>query len=118
LPVPPATVDVTMAEYRFLFEPPTDRGRTVFRLHNRGALGHDLVVVPLTDEVPPIDQQLRGEERLVVATLASIPVRPPGGTGTFALDLEPGRYAFICFVTDPDGQQHAQKGMSAEFRVR
>jgi hypothetical protein len=34
------------------------------------------------------------------------------------VDLVPGqRYALVCFVSGPDGQAHAIKGMNAEFRA-
>jgi hypothetical protein len=42
---------------------------------------------------------------------------PPGGNGAVAVDLGPGRYALICFLTDDDGQSHALKGMATEFRI-
>jgi hypothetical protein len=46
-----------------------------------------------------------------------MPARPPGSTTSVAVDLAPGRYGLVCFLPDPDGQQHAQKGMSSEFRI-
>jgi hypothetical protein len=119
-PVPPkpALVTIVAREYRFDYSPPRKRGRTVFELRNRGRRNHDMVLVELPADVPPIDVQLRSPSRQVVPTLASLPARRPGGRGTFALDLAAGRYAIICFVRDPDGRQHAQKGMSSEFRIR
>lgn len=116
-PPRPATVRVTMDEYRFGYQPPKTRGRLVFEARNVGRIDHQLVLTYLPPGVPPIDRQLRSENRRVVPTVANLPPRRPGGRGTFAVDLEPGRYALICFVRDPDGQ-HAQKGMSSEFRIR
>ena len=117
LPAKPQTVDVAMQEYRFLYDAPDAAGRIVFRVHNEGRLRHDLVLVYLEEGLPPLDEQLRGSDRRIVATIASLPARAPGQQGTFAVDLQPGRYGMICFVTDPDGRQHAQKGMNSEFRV-
>jgi hypothetical protein len=76
-----------------------------------------MVLIAVGDDIPPIDQQLRSGNRLVVPTVARLSPRGPGRWGTFAVDLPPGRYAMVCFVKDPDGGQHAQKGMSAEFRI-
>ncbi len=118
-PLPPSatTVTVQMREYAFVYEPPNAPGRVVFEVHNEGRLPHDLVLVPLPADLPPIDEQLRGTTRRDVSLLANIPARPPGSRTVFAVDLEPGRYGLVCFVLDPDGQQHAQKGMSSEFVI-
>lgn len=116
-PPRPQIVSVTMKEYGFVYEPPAASGRIVFNLENTGRLDHEAVLIALGDEIPPIDQQLRSGERLVVPTVARPLRRTPGAFGSFAVDLPPGRYAMVCFVQDGDGGQHAQKGMSAEFRI-
>lgn len=107
-----------MREYRFEHAPLAVAGRVVFRLRNAGSSTHELVLVGLSEDFPPIDEQLRSEERQGVDTVVAIHDRPPGNRTTFASDLQAGRYAFICFVTDPDGVSHALKGMSSEFRVQ
>jgi hypothetical protein len=117
LPHRPQTVDVDMREYRFDRHGAIRPGRTVIRARNQGHLVHELVLIYLEPTVPPLDRQLHSSERLVVPTIVSLHARAPGRTGTFAVDLEAGRYAFICFVQDPDGVQHALKGMNSEFRV-
>lgn len=114
----PDQVEVVMREYRFDHPAVLRAGRTVVRAPNRGRLAHELVLVFLPPELPPLDEQLHSSGRTVVATIVSLHRRAPGEAGTFAIDLEPGRYAFICFVQDPDGVQHALKGMNSEFRVR
>lgn len=106
-----------MTEYRFDHQAQIPPGRTVFRVVNAGGESHSLVLVGLDEDVPPIDEQLRSPNRRGVPTYAQVPERPPGSRDTFAVDLEPGRYAFICFVRDSDGVSHADKGMSSEFRV-
>lgn len=107
-----------MSEYRFDLKPVSTPGRIVFDVRNTGRLEHELVLISVPDDVPPIDRQLRSEKRLVVPTVARLAPRGPGRRGTFAVDLEPGRYALVCFVKDAAGAQHAQKGMSAEFRIK
>ena len=106
-----------MREYRFDYRPTVERGRVVVRATNAGTVNHDLVLVALPDDFPPVDQQLHAETHLPVVTLAAVNAHPPGTGSTFAVNLEAGRYAFLCFVKDPDGQTHALKGMSSEFRV-
>ncbi len=117
LPPSPTTVVVEMREYAFDYKPPQAAGRVVFEVHNRGRLHHDFVLVPLPPDMPPVDEQLRGTTRRRLTLLANLPPRPPGSRTVFAVDLEPGRYALVCFVQDPDGQQHALKGMNAEFMI-
>ena len=116
-PPPPQIVSVAMTEYRYAYDPPSTAGRIVVDARNRGRLDHELVLVRLPDGVEDIDAQLRSGRRIVVPTIARMAPRPPGRRGTFAVDLDPGRYAFICFVPDADGGQHAQRGMSAQFEV-
>lgn len=116
-PTAAAQVDVAMREYRFDYASAFRAGRIVINVHNDGQRPHQLVLVSLPPELPPIDQQLRSGERAVVPTVVGLRERAPGESGTFAVDLDPGRYAFICFVPDPDGVQHALKGMSSEFLV-
>lgn len=42
----------------------------------------------------------------------------PNAKATLDVDLEPGNYAFLCFVPDPaTGKAHAQLGMIAPLRV-
>lgn len=116
-PPAPQVVDVSMTEYEYLFDSPKGPGRIVFEVDNAGRLDHELVLVAVPEGLPPIDEQLRSDERVVVPTVARVAPRASGRRGTFAVDLGPGRYAVVCFVQDGDGDQHAQKGMSAEFTI-
>lgn len=117
LPAGPAVITVTMTEFGYKIDRPVPPGRVIFRMVNAGHLVHEPNLFPLTDEVPPIDQQVRGDNRIVLAPFAGVPARQPGQVGAFAVDLEAGqRYAFVCFARTPDGQSHAKLGMAIEFR--
>lgn len=116
LPPQPATANVKMSEYRFEHGK-IPEGRVVFRIRNAGREPHRLSLIPLSEDFPPLEEQLRGDTRQVVLTKAAIPDTPPGGTGTFAVDLTPGRYAMVCLSVGPDGKSHARQGMGSEFRV-
>ncbi len=118
LPADPPRVEVKLNEYRFEHQPVLPNGLVVFHVSNVGRSEHELTLLQLTEDVPPLRDQLRAAERRVVRPIAAVPPRSPGGTGTFAVDLVPGRrYAVVCFVRDPDGQAHALKGMNSEFRA-
>lgn len=114
----PSVVPVTLSEYRFGIGGSIPAGRVVFTFSNSGREIHHPSLVPLDENIPPIDVQIKGTERRTVDPLASLNDRAPGATGTFAVDLKPGqRYAFICYATASDGIVHGAKGMTFEFRA-
>lgn len=118
LPPSPPVIDVTMRDYAFDFGTPVPRGRVVFRVRNAGDQVHRMTLVYLPKDVPPLAEQVAGTERVVVDALAGIPNRPPGAVDRVAVDLDPGRWAMVCFIIDPEGTSHARKGMASEFEVK
>lgn len=107
-----------MHDYRFDFRPPTRPGRTVFVADNLGRQRHELFLIRLPDDLPPLAEQLRGTNRRIITPLAAVRTQDPGGTGTFAVDLDAGRYGLTCFIKDTESDQpHALKGMVSEFRI-
>lgn len=118
-PEGPPVVDVTMTEYDYAHPVPVPAGRVVFRFVNEGRLVHQPDLLPLPEGLPPIDEQLRGDQRAAITPFAGIPPREPGDVGTYAVDLVPGqRYAIVCFARDPDDDEsHALQGMATEFRA-
>ena len=124
-PVPP-TILVSMREYRFVFNAASiHRGRVIFKVVNDGRLVHRLALIPLPEDFPPIQEQLRGGQRQIVQEAVAIRnLEPsagghqPGMSETFAFDLQPGRYVFVSLFIEPDGTSQALKGMANEFRVR
>jgi len=107
-----------MVDYKFIYSAPTRPGRAVFTVTNAGKVDHHLTLIPLSDDLPPIDEQLHGTTRRSVNPEAQSPTLRPGESEAFAVDLVPGqRYALICFLRDRgDPVNHALKGMNAEFR--
>lgn len=118
LPPGPQVVEVEMDDYGFTYDPSIGPGRVLFRVRNTGAVRHSLTLLPLNEEIPPIDQQLRGSTRRAITPLAVIRSRQAGASTSFAADLAPGaRYAFVCFLDDADGTPHWVRGMTSEFRT-
>lgn len=117
LPPPPPVVDVRMTEYQYAYVPEVPSGRVVFRARNDGRIDHEVLLLELTEEFPPIDDQLKGDVRRPVNPFAGVR-RRPGQSGAFAVDLVSGRrYALVCFIRDQQGQVHALRGMNSEFRA-
>lgn len=120
-PLPPSApvVEVTLTEYRFELEPSLPVGRVVFRFINRGSEAHWPSLFRLDDDFPSIQEEVLNTVPRFLPHYAEVPPRPPGSTGTFAVDLVPGqRYALVCFMTTADGTGHANKGMTWEARAR
>lgn len=105
-----------MHEYRFEVERPVPDGRVVLDVRNAGGVDHEMTLVKLPEDFPPIADQARGGPARNAPTVASLR-RRPGAVTTLAVDLSEGRYGVVCFVVDPDGVQHYRKGMAAEFTV-
>lgn len=119
LPVPPPEIVVDMYEYRYEHQQSIPAGRVVFQFVNRGNEVHRPVLLPLTDEVPPILEQVRGDVRAAAAPFARVPPREPGENGTFAVDLVGGqRYALICFARTAGNESHAVLGMASDLRAK
>jgi hypothetical protein len=119
-PLPPRAqvLEVAMKEYRFGYRPPSSPGRVVLSAKNNGKLRHEVVLLELPEDFPPIKEQLAGENRRAVGTLAyTKPVRP-GRRGVLAVDLKRARYAMVCLQQAGHGRRHAERGMATEFRVR
>jgi uncharacterized cupredoxin-like copper-binding protein len=117
LPPQPQTVNVIMREYSFDVQTSIKKGRAVFVVSNAGQLDHQLTLEKLPAGFPPILEQVRGNIRRSVPTVALMPEHGPGTTATFAVDLTPGRYALVCLTRDEDGVSHSAKGMATEFTV-
>lgn len=117
---PPAVpeIDIVMQDGAIDIHGPVPAGRVVFRVHNAGSMRHRVTLIPLPDDLPPLDEQLRGEERRSVTPLAGTNTHPPGEGTAFAIDLESGqRYGVVCFEEHDDGTVHAREGENAEFRA-
>ena len=75
-----------------------------------GKTGQDLVAY-FGAGAPPGSAPFRGIPGLV-ANLRR------GEEAMRTLELKPGTYVLFCFVVDPDGRDHFEKGMVKEFTVR
>lgn len=118
LPAGPEVLNVEMTEYRFDYDGAVTAGRVLLRVRNTGRVPHSLTMFPLDEDLPPIDEQMRGSERRSITPFAGIRAQQPGASTTFAVDLAPGvRYALVCFLPDAEGKAHALRGMNSEFRA-
>lgn len=123
LPPPPTIVEVKMRDFRFVFAEgdgrPLPAGRVVFRAQNEGRVEHELVVLSLPDRIAGrLDAELRDPVVTPLIVVARSRPRRPRASASVAVDLPPGAYGLVCFVRASDDKTHAERGMSAEFRLR
>lgn len=118
-----ASIDLTVAEFAFVFddaEIPAD-GNFAFHVSNQGVQAHEVVAISVPEgaELENAIESVATEEEPPVAFKVYI---QPGQEVDMALDapLEPGHYALVCFLpdtSDPEFTAHFEKGMVKEFNV-
>lgn len=110
--------DVKLMEYQFDFDEPVTAGRTSFVATNAGAQAHFMLLVRLADGVK-LEDALQSEDGKGIEGQWSSGIAAAGGDDEEALtvDLQPGTYGMVCFISDPDGTPHAMQGMARQFTV-
>ena len=119
-PAPVAVeIPVTAVEYEFQgVEDELISGQTSFRLDNTGEEPHEFSLARINGD-QPLEELLQLPEKQVGKFIenAGRAFAEPGDSDLLELELEPGRYGYVCFIPGPDGTPHAFLGMSGEFTV-
>jgi hypothetical protein len=119
--LPTPDVRVTLFDYNFDFSAPVTAGLRTFEVVGAPGQPHEIELVRLEP----------GKTAMDMLQWVETPDGPPPGTplgGTapavagrsvfFEADMQPGRYAMICFLPDAtDGKPHFVHGMVYEFSV-
>ena len=120
--LPEAGGTVTTSEYTFEAEGLTgDSGEITFA--NEGEQPHHLVAAPLAegatlDDVRQFFETEKGPPPIDFKREVSTAVLEGGDKQVTQVELEPGRYAFVCFIADREGgPPHIQEGMLVEAEV-
>lgn len=104
--LPPET-DMTayLKEFYFSVTFPFRPGTHILRVVNEGTQAHELTVIRLDEGVNVQDflathrpRSLQGRAGLGVGGVTGL---DPGQEAYVHLDLQPGRYGFVCFLADP-----------------
>ena len=112
-------VGVQGDEYAFVVPGSFDGGWTTIRLENTGKEPHEFALAKLDGERTRADvlevlsdpaTQEQGPPDWVTIR-AGIPTLQAGETASLTQELEPGRYALICFLDGPSGKPHFLDGM-------
>lgn len=117
--------DIAVAGSDFLFEPlpSIGAGAHVFNFENKGKQAHEAVLIKLDGDAT-VDEfaSYFGPEAPPGpppgAGVGGVVALEPGMNQTFKASLDAGRYAFVCFLTDPaSGAPHFALGMQSTFAV-
>ena len=112
-------IPVTAVEYEFQgIDAELTSGETTFQLDNAGEEPHELSLARITGD-QPLEELLQLPEKQVGKFIENVgrAFAKPGGSDLLELELQPGRYGYVCFVGAPDGTPHAFLGMAGEFTV-
>lgn len=120
-----ATADgftVTAVDFAFDLSSATlPAGETEVTFLNEGKESHQLFMARLTDDAPDISKLIQLSEKKSNAFIEEdIPdgqkAIKPGEETVFTVDLKPGTYGMVCFVSNKEGP-HAFQGMYNSFTV-
>lgn len=116
----PATIEVQAEDFKYGGVPATlPAGRTTFTLENVGQEPHEFSLVRIQSD-QAIEELIRlpqKEAEEFVEFLGGTFAKP-GDTGKpYQIELQAGRYGYVCFVESKDVEPHAFKGMYGEFTV-
>lgn len=114
---------VEASEYAFKSEAPLEAGSRQILFDNAGAQPHHMLAAKLIGEatIEDVEKAFKskgGKPPLLEKSLQTTAVVEGGEGQVVTWDLEPGRYAFFCFISDREGgPPHALKGMVDEIEV-
>ncbi|HEX2030525.1 MAG TPA: hypothetical protein VHL78_03875 [Actinomycetota bacterium] len=118
----PGTVEIRAVEYAFEGVPASlPSGATTFVMRNVGQEPHMIFFVRIEGTDMSLEELFELSEKRSQKFVEEVGgIQQPvaaGKTGEVTLDLETGRYAYVCFVSAPDGDAHYAKGMFGELTV-
>jgi uncharacterized cupredoxin-like copper-binding protein len=120
---PEADIVMRLAEYDFTLSAPLTAGRRMIRVENAGSESHEAGVLRLAAGKTMKDflawlqnpgEALPQDSWSIAGGVTSL---APGVEAYFEVDLTPGEYVLLCFVTAPDGRSHLEHGMIEQISV-
>ena len=118
-----ATLAVTGRDFSFELPASVPAGVTAITLTNAGAEEHQAQLVKINAGKTMADllAALQSPDESAALGLVTLSGGPngvaPGASGTSTVALQPGAYAFLCFISGADGAPHLAKGMVAPLEV-
>lgn len=118
---PATTATVSLLEFGFQLPDNLTAGPQVWQVVNAGRVPHELVLFKVPDGTTTDDvvNAMASNNDISEGDAGGLGWLSAGATAWTSVDLDPGTYAALCFVFDPDtGMPHAMEGMIAVFTVR
>jgi hypothetical protein len=119
------TVELSGGEYSYLVPESVPGGWTTLAFENTGKEPHEFALAKLANGMTMEDVEAYLADPAAqqqpppawVEIRAGIPTLDSGEEAALSQQLEPGRYALICFLPDPKGVPHFARGMVRELVV-
>lgn len=118
---PVGDVTMTLHDYSFTLSRPLAAGKQVIEVRNNGAQTHEIELVRLAPGKTAQEMLTwihHPEGAPPGLPLGGVAPLGRGGVNWFEVELEPARYALICFLPDAkDGKPHFEHGMVQEIEI-
>ena len=121
--LPDGTIAVRAGDPTFRAPSTLPAGPASFTLNNEGRFTHQLRLVELDEADPPLNEIAKLDPKSIpdvvdqIGFIRRVKSREVS-TERIEVELEPGRYGFLCLLRDTYSQEtHAAFGMSWEFTV-
>jgi hypothetical protein len=115
------TAHAVLTDYAFTFTKPLAAGRQVIEFTNRASQPHEAFLARLMPGKKPEDLfawMAKPEGAPPVLPVGGITGIEPDAVQSIVVDLEPGNYAWYCFLPDAkDGREHIAHGMIRQFTI-
>ncbi len=121
-PAPAPVLTYTASDFAYTGPAEIPAGASTIRLVNQGMEPHHAVMARVDSgktlaDIANIYAAQQSVDPAWLTFVGGPGVVAPGDTTEITADLEPGTYAFICFVESPDGSFHFMKGMMSTIAV-
>ena len=124
VPEPVAGVTMDMLDFSYSLSKPLTAGKHTIRVNNKGAQAHEVFLARLAPGkgVNDLLASLAPDapaDAIDWQALGGVSVIEPGAHSYFTAELEPGRYALVCFAPETtSGVPHFMMGMAQEITVK
>ncbi len=120
---PAADLTVKATDFAFGEQSEVAAGQHVINFENSGQQPHEMILVKLNEGATVQEVAAAfapgGDGQPPALPMGGVAELAAGESQSFPVDLTPGRYGLLCFLTDQaSGKAHVELGMMAEFEAK
>jgi hypothetical protein len=111
---------IQLIDYAFALQAPLQSGPQTLKIENLGPEPHEVAIARLAPgmSLADVEAWFNDPQGPPPATVVgAVTALAPSLTAYLELDLTPGSYVLLCFVSAPDGRPHIEHGMIQQVRV-